>query len=74
MCEGTPGAPGVEWSADWVRIIRQKIEEKIFDVFHIPTEYNLADIFTKGLTGERTQMLAKMILGMVSKVVKGKEV
>ena len=26
MCEGTPGAPGVEWSADWVRIIRQKIE------------------------------------------------
>ena len=26
MSAGAPGAPGVEWSDDWVRIIRQKIE------------------------------------------------
>ena len=26
LSEGAPGVPGIEWSPDWIRIIREKIE------------------------------------------------
>ena len=46
--------------------VRQKINAGYFVTKHVATEFNFADLFTKALTGERSQWLGKAILGMIS--------
>ena len=43
---------------------RDKIADGTIYTCSISTIYNLADLFTKGLTGERTQWLGQALLGM----------
>jgi len=44
--------------------VREKIAAGVFVIVHIQTTYNLADLFTKALTSERTQWLGKVMLGI----------
>ena len=44
--------------------VRQKIAQGFFKPIHINTDVNLADLFTKALTSDRTQWLGQALLGM----------
>ena len=43
--------------------VREKVEEGILEISHVPTENNLADIFTKPLTTEVFVRLRDAIMG-----------
>ena len=44
--------------------IRDFIKKKVLKLVHVPTTYQMADIFTKLLPGPRTKFLSMYILGM----------
>ena len=54
--------------------VRQLIEEGWFSPKHIDTMINIADIFTKALSGERTQWLAQGMMGIITiSAIEGKK-
>lgn len=51
--------------------VREKVEDKSITVKYVPSEYQLADIFTKALPRERFSDLRKELLAGYSEHVNG---
>ena len=45
--------------------IRDYIKKNVLKLIHVPTAYQLADLFTKILPGPRQKFLSRYVLGMV---------
>ena len=46
-------------------VLRQALDDKVVDLKHVPTDKNLADMFTKPLPREKFLPLRDLVLGHV---------